>query len=87
MAYKEIIFTNTSPNSSGKELHFGVDQRNIVTWQIIPEGESGATRPFRDIAGAEGFMERYAIRLGFPNRLVQVEPEILSERIPVLIPT
>jgi len=66
---RETVFTQIITNSSGKELHFDVDQRNVVTWQIIPEGEAGSTRPFASISGAEHFMERYAKRLGFTNRI------------------
>lgn len=68
---REIILTTSfSDPGSERALHFEMDDRNCVSWKVVPEGESGLTRPFRDIVGAEGFMARYAERLGFAQRLV-----------------
>ena len=72
MANKEIIFRNDS--LSGRELHFDVDDRNRVSWRIIPYGEEGITRPLKDIHEVEHFMERYAVLKGFTSH-----PEQTSE--------
>lgn len=54
---------------SGRELHCQVDDRNRVSWRVVPAGEQGISIPFRTPEQAKSFMEGTARILGYPNRL------------------
>lgn len=70
----EFIFDNPS-----KELHFVIDDRNVVIWETLPAGEKGSTFAFQTRQMAENFAIGYARRLGFVRRLAeQTEPQELT---------
>lgn len=66
----EIIFTDNSELTlSARQLQFSIDERNRVRWQILPVGEQGNSIDFGKVEEAQAFVERYAVRLGFNNKI------------------
>lgn len=63
--------------SSPKQLHFKVFGER-VSWQIVPDGEMGITANLEaDPMGVEGFIERYASRKRFTNRVIEICAELV----------
>mgnify|MGYP001584084651 CR=1 FL=1 len=63
---KELVFENPP-----KEMHFEIDDWNVVTWETLPAGESGHTIPFHSGQRAEEFVTSYAIRMGFKIKVTE----------------
>ncbi len=62
---KEVVFTN---GGLTRGLHFSVDKRSSVRWQVVPQGETGTSKAFQSPQQVDQFMENYARRLGYPER-------------------
>lgn len=70
---REIVFTeNSELLPSSRQLQFSIDERNRVRWQMLPVGEQGTSIDFGKAEEAQAFVERYADRLGFNNRILSL---------------
>ncbi|GEM_PF-3847179 len=62
--YVETIFLRGS-DLPGRELHCQMDDSNRVSWQEVPVGEQGTSRPFETSEQAARFMYSNARVLGY----------------------